>query len=96
LNILVDALPAAGPGPRTDEYRLDVTLDKGNDRIASECTVLVRVPVAATAAAPATGTGTPPVRTTTPGATGTPAATGTVLAPTGTPGPATPTATRVP
>jgi hypothetical protein len=87
LNIQVDALPAPGTAGRTDEYRMDVTLDKGKDRLASECTVLVRASGTTTPTVAATGSVTP-VRTGTPG-TVTPSTTGTSV-----PGSATPT--RVP
>ncbi|HLF76332.1 MAG TPA: hypothetical protein VJB57_02475, partial [Dehalococcoidia bacterium] len=76
-----------------NEYRLSLTLARNNDRVVSECSVVVRSAAGAPGA-----TATRPAAATTPGtqAAGTPAPVRTGTVTTGAPAPAGSTATRVP
>jgi hypothetical protein len=105
LNVQFDALMSPGPAGRLDEYKLALTLAKGNERLVSECTVQVRAPVnAATTPAPAvtgtvTASGTAAAGTPRPGTTTTPGGASTPTPAAGTPTPVrtqTPSGTAAP
>jgi hypothetical protein len=68
-GILLDARPVPGPAGRTDEYELMVNFQRGADRAAARCTVLVASSNSGpgTAASPtSTPTATPPPSPTSP------------------------------
>jgi hypothetical protein len=62
--VVFEARNAPGPAGRVDEYKLTLTLARGEDRVVSECQVLVRAPGAAGGGgAPVVGTPAPVIST---------------------------------
>jgi hypothetical protein len=101
-SVVFEARSAPGPAGRLDEYKLTLTLAKGNDEVASDCRVFVRAPgTPANGASPAPGVVTQPAGApgaTQPAGTATPGRANTVpagTAPAPTPAPGT-SPTRVP
>jgi hypothetical protein len=72
-NVVFDALVVPGQAGPPAEYKLAITLARGNDRVVSDCTVLVRAPGSPAAGQPtAAPAATTPAAASTPGAAGTP------------------------
>jgi hypothetical protein len=88
-NVVFDALVVPGQAGPPAEYKLAITLARGNERVVSDCTVLVRAP-----GSPAAGQPTTAPAAMTPAAGSTPSAGGTPTPIRTTP--AGSTATRVP